>query len=252
MIDQHEEQPLAAIVLAAGQGTRMRSALPKVAHLCAGRALVRWALDAVEGAGAQRIVVVVGHGAEMVKALIPGVQTALQAEQRGTGHAVLCALPALADYTGPVLVTYGDCPLMTASTLKRLADVQRETSAAMVVLTFSTTDKGYGRIVRDVKTGEVLRIVEQKDCTPEEDAITECNAGFYCFDKAALARALAQVQPNNAQGEYYLTDVLAILRGEGLRVEACAAANQEECAGVNTPEQLALAEQALLARGAGA
>ena len=241
-------RPLAAIVLAAGQGTRMKSDLPKVAHLCAGRSLVRWAVDAVVAAGATRVVTVIGHGADLVRELVPETSFALQAERKGTGHAVSCALPSLADYHGPVLVTNGDSPLITAATLTRLADAQRETGAAMVALTFETTDQGYGRIVRDPETGYVLRIVEQKDCTPEEAAITECNAGFYCFDKDALEAALARVTPNNAQGEYYLTDVLAICRAEGKVVLACKADNFDECRGVNTPEQLAVAEGLLLER----
>ena len=246
--------PPAAVILAAGEGKRMHSDLPKVAHLCAGRPLVRWVVDAARAAGARPIVVVVGHGADLVRGLVPDAETAFQERQRGTGDAVRCALPALADdagnpYPGPVLVLNGDSPLITPETLMGLADAQRDTGAAMVALTFIAADPfGYGRIVRDADTGEVLRIVEQKDATPEEAAIDECNAGFYCFDGAALADALSRLTTDNAQGEYYLTDVLEICRAAGRRVVPYPAAAAAECLGVNTPRQLEFVEDVMMAR----
>ena len=246
--------PPAAIILAAGEGKRMHSDLPKVAHLCAGRPLVRWVVDAARAAGASPIVVVVGHGADIVRALVPDTETAFQAERRGTGDAVRCALPALTDeagrpYPGPVLVLNGDSPLITPETLAGLAALQRDSGAAMVALTFKAENPfGYGRIVRDGVTGEVLRIVEQKDATPEEAAIDECNAGFYCFDGAALADALSKLTTDNAQGEYYLTDVLEICRASGRRVMPFPAANAAECLGVNTPQQLEFVEDVMTSR----
>ena len=236
------DTPLAAIILAAGQGKRMHSDLPKVAHMCAGKPLVRWVIEAARAAGAEPVVAVVGHGADVVRALVPDAVCALQPAQRGTGDAVRCALPALeaAGFAGPVLVLNGDSPLVSADTLKRLADVQVQTGAAVVALTFMAENPfGYGRILRDAATGDVLRIVEQKDATPEEAAITECNAGFYCFDMAALSDALGRLTSDNAQGEYYLTDVLELSRAAGRRVVACVADDPAECLGVNTAEQLA-------------
>ena len=246
--------PPAAVILAAGEGKRMHSDLPKVAHLCAGRPLVRWVVDAARAAGASPIVVVVGHGADLVRELVPDAETAFQAERRGTGDAVRCAMPALADdagnpYPGPVLVLNGDSPLITPETLTGLAATQRETGAAVVALTFIAVNPfGYGRIIRDADTGEVLRIVEQKDCTPEEAAIDECNAGFYCFDGVALADALSQLTTDNAQGEYYLTDALEICRAAGRKVVPFPAANAAECLGVNTPQQLEFVEDVMTER----
>ena len=251
--------PPAAVILAAGEGKRMHSDLPKVAHLCAGRPLVRWVVDAAREAGASPIVVVVGHGADLVRELVPDAETAFQAERRGTGDAVRCALPALADeagnpYPGPVLVLNGDSPLITPETLMGLAATQRDTDAAVVALTFIAANPfGYGRILRSPETGEVLRIVEQRDCTLEEAAIDECNAGCYCFDGAALADALTRLTTDNAQGEYYLTDVLELSRAAGRKVMPYPAADAAECLGVNTPAQLEFVEDVMgerLARAA--
>ena len=241
----------AAVILAAGQGKRMHSDLPKVAHLCAGKPLVSWVADAARAAGANPVIAVIGHGADVVRRLVPDLTFALQPEQRGTGDAVRCAMPALRDagFSGPVLVLNGDSPLITPATIRRLADTQAATGAAMVALTCNLENPfGYGRIIRDAETGDVLRIVEQKDCTPEEAAITECNAGFYCFDSEALADALSRLTSDNAQGEYYLTDVLELSRAAGRRVVACMAEDLTECLGVNTPEQLAAAEAVMQER----
>ena len=237
---------LAAVILAAGQGKRMKSDLPKVAHLCAEKPLVNWAIDAARAAGATDVVAVVGHGADVVRGLVPEeVPCALQERQLGTGDAVRSALPALEarGFAGPVLVLNGDSPLITPETLQALTATQRETGAAVVALTCVLDNPfGYGRIVRDAQTGDVLRIVEQKDCTPEEAAITECNSGFYCFDYDALTDALSRLTSDNAQGEYYLTDVLELSREAGRRVVAYTAPDARECLGVNTPEQLAVVE----------
>ncbi len=243
--------PVAAVVLAAGEGKRMNSSLPKVAHLCAGKPLVRHVVDAARAAGADPMVCVVGHGAEVVSALVPDVTCALQPERKGTGDAVRCGLPVLeeAGFAGSVLVLNGDCPLISSETLASLAATQQQTQAAVVVLTFEVEDPfGYGRIIRDAATGDVLRIVEQKDATSEEAAVQECNSGFYCFDSQVLAEALTHLTADNAQGEYYLTDVLELARTAGHRVVACRAQSATECLGVNTPEQLARVEE-LMVRG---
>ncbi len=231
----------AAIVLAAGEGTRMRSDVPKVAHEILGVPLVRWVVDAAKAAGASRIVTVIGHGAEAVAALVPDTEIAVQDVQHGTGHAVKCAEAALSGFDGPVLVLAGDVPLLRAETLQRLVEMRSETGAACVVLTARFQDPtGYGRIVRDIDDG-VAAIVEHKDLAPEQLATDECNAGVYCFDAKALFSALERVTPANAQGEYYLTDTVAILRADGLDVEALTLSDADESHGINTRVQLAAA-----------
>ncbi|MBQ3105948.1 MAG: NTP transferase domain-containing protein [Eggerthellaceae bacterium] len=233
----------AAVVLAAGAGTRMKSEKPKVAHEVMGRPLVRWVIDAARAANVDRIVAVVGHKAEQVIPLVENdARIAVQAQQRGTADAVMAAAEELADFDGSLVVLSGDCPLITADTIRSLVKLREREQAAVVVLTMELENPfGYGRIIRD-ENGQVERIVEQKDASPEEAAVCECNSGFYCFDARALFEALQKVDSNNAQGEFYLTDVLAICRGEGRKVLALATADPSECLGVNTPEQLAEAE----------
>ncbi|MFT5356130.1 MAG: bifunctional UDP-N-acetylglucosamine pyrophosphorylase/glucosamine-1-phosphate N-acetyltransferase [Polyangiales bacterium] len=202
-----------AVVLAAGQGTRMRSELPKVLHSLSGRTLVSWAVGAALEGGANECVVVVGHGREAVEsdleARYPGrVRFAFQEEQRGTGHAVRCALEqALPDFEGQLLVTYGDCPLVTAETLRALFEAGAGRDCAILVAT-KKDPKGYGRMLR--KDGVVVGIREHKDCSPEELLIHEVNPGLYCFDAKFAADAIARLNDNNAQGELYLTDLIAM------------------------------------------
>ena len=234
----------AAIVLAAGAGTRMKSDKPKVAHEVLGKPLVAWVLDAADEAGVDRVVTVVGHKREQVIPIVEGrSEIAVQTEQKGTAHAVLSCADALAGFDGSVLVLSGDCPLITAKTMKALCDMREANDAAVVVLTMMMDDPfGYGRIIRD-DAGAVARIVEQKDATPEEAAVTECNSGFYCFDAEALFDALQKVGSDNAQGEFYLTDVLEISRNAGRAVLALPAKDPNECLGINTREQLAAVEE---------
>lgn len=234
----------AAIVLAAGAGTRMKSDKPKVAHEVLGKPLVGWVLDAAEAAGIDRVVTVVGHKREQVIPLVEDrAEVVVQEQQLGTAHAVLSCADALAGFEGSLLVLSGDCPLITASTMKALIDMREANDAAVVVLTMNVPDPtGYGRIIRD-EDGAVARIVEQKDATPEEAAVTECNSGFYCFDAKALFDALSQVGSDNAQGEFYLTDVLEISRNAGRAVLALPAKDPNECLGINTREQLAAVEE---------
>ena len=242
---------IAAIVLAAGAGTRMKSEKPKVDHEVLGKPLVNWVVDAAEEAGVTRIVAVVGHKREQVIPLVEDkANIVVQAEQRGTADAVLSCADELADFDGSVLVLSGDCPLITAATMRALAEMRERENAAVVVLTMRPEDPfGYGRIIRD-ENGAVARIVEQKDATPEEAAVDECNSGFYCFDAKALFDALKQVGSDNAQGEFYLTDVLEISRNAGRAVLAMEAADVSECLGINTPEQLAEIERIARERNA--
>lgn len=230
----------AAIILAAGAGTRMKSKKPKVVHEVLGRPLVRWVVEAAKGAGADRVVTVVGHLRDQVIPLVEEDTTVVvQKAQRGTADAVLAAKEALADFEGAVMVLSGDSPLIRPETIAEMAALREEHNAAVIVLTMELENPfGYGRIVRD-GAGEVARIVEQKDATPEEAAITECNSGFYCFDARDLFSALEQVDSNNAQGEFYLTDVLAIARAAGRPVLAYKTSEPAQCLGVNSRGQLA-------------
>ena len=239
-----------AIILAAGAGTRMKSKLPKVAHRIMGEPLVCYVMDAVaEAVELDKLVAVVGHGRE---AVIPLVQDAcevvVQEQQRGTADAVNSCRDAFAGVTGSVVVLSGDCPLITPETIHRLVERREQTGAAVVVLSMVPEDPfGYGRIVRTT-AGEFERIIEQKDCSPAQAQIAECNAGFYCFDAEYLFRALEQVSTDNAQGEYYLTDVIEIARHDGRVVEAMVSEDADECLGVNTRVQLAQATKILQRR----
>ncbi|WEK54274.1 MAG: bifunctional UDP-N-acetylglucosamine diphosphorylase/glucosamine-1-phosphate N-acetyltransferase GlmU [Candidatus Cohnella colombiensis] len=230
-----------AIVLAAGQGKRMKSKLYKVLHQVCDKPMVSHALDSVREAGCERIVVVVGHGADAVQEVLgDSVEYALQAEQLGTGHAVSQAAPLLGEEEGVTIVTYGDTPLVDPDTIKLMMALHLEQSAAATVLTANVSDPtGLGRIIRG-ETGEVLRIVEQKDCTKEEATITEINTGTYCFDNRKLFSALREVKNDNSQGEYYATDVIGILRDQGERISAYMCEDPTEAIGVN--DRLALGE----------
>ncbi len=246
---ERSQRPSAAIVLAAGKGTRMKSKKPKVAHDILGKPLVRWVVDAAAEAGVDPIVCVVGHQREQVEALLPASVTAVEQKAlAGTADAVASAKEALGGFEGSVVVLSGDCPLIHPETIAELIAVRERAQAACTVLTMEPPDPfGYGRIVR-AADGQVERIVEQKDATLEEAALTECNAGFYCFDAQALFAALDQVDANNAQGELYLTDTIGIFRAQGARVEAVVADAALECLGVNSRVQLAEATAAMAAR----
>ena len=239
----------AAIILAAGAGTRMKSKKPKVAHEVLGKPLVGWVIDAARAAGAERLVTVVGHMREQVIPLVEGAsQVVVQAEQRGTGHAVMMCEEALTGFEGSVVVLYGDTPLVTSGTIASLVRMREENAAAVVVLTMELDNPfGYGRIIRD-ESGQVARIVEQKDANAEEAAVRECNSGLYCFDAQALFEALGKIDTNNAQGELYLTDVLGICREAGRAVLALPATDVDECLGVNSRSQLAEATKVMQRR----
>ena len=237
-------RPAAVIVLAAGEGTRMKSAHPKVLHAIGGRTLLGHAIAAARGVDPQHLAIVVRHERDLVAAHIalvdPEAVIADQDEVKGTGRATECALDALpADLDGTVLVTYGDVPLLSAETLNHLLEVHAASQSAATVITARLPDPfGYGRIIR-AADGSVAGIIEQKDATDAQLEITEINSGLYAFDAVILRKALAQVGTDNSQGEKYLTDVLAIARGEGLRVSAHLIDDLWQTEGVNDRVQLA-------------
>lgn len=248
----------AGIVLAAGAGTRMKSKKPKVLHEILGRPLVKWPIAALHEAGIEDVTVVVGpEDAQVTEAVSEDAQVAIQQEKLGTGDAAKAAMASegLNSFHGSVVLVYGDCPLLSADTIRNLVDTRMREDAACVVLTFRVEEPfGYGRIIRedtfeaDIPQGGVVAIVEQKDATDAEVAVTECNSGFYCFDAQALRDALSQITNDNAQGEYYITDAVAILRDAGKKVVALETADPEECFGVNSRVQLAEATRVMQAR----
>ncbi|MFF0147976.1 bifunctional UDP-N-acetylglucosamine pyrophosphorylase/glucosamine-1-phosphate N-acetyltransferase [Amycolatopsis sulphurea] len=241
--------PLSTLILAAGEGTRMRSSTPKVLHPIAGRPLVEHAVRAAAGLQPQHLVVVIGHGRDAVGAELSRVGTALgrevttavQEEQKGTGHAVSCALHELPEgLTGTVLVSYGDVPLLDTETLGALLAEHNGSGNAVTVLTAVVADPtGYGRIVRDGE-GAVTAIVEHKDSTPDQLEITEINSGVYAFDAAMLTEGLSRLSTDNAQGELYLTDVLGIAREDGKGVGALVVDDPWVTEGVNDRVQLSV------------
>ncbi|WP_405018977.1 bifunctional UDP-N-acetylglucosamine diphosphorylase/glucosamine-1-phosphate N-acetyltransferase GlmU [Kitasatospora sp. NBC_00070] len=249
--------PAAVIVLAAGGGTRMKSkSLPKVLHPICGRTLVGHAVSAAQELTPDRLLVVVGHQRELVQAHLaechPDVRTAVQLEQKGTGHAVRIALAALAaeggEPDGTVVITTGDAPLLTGGTLAALVAAHVEQGNGVTVLTAVVPDStGYGRILRD-DAEAVAAIVEEKDATPAQRAIAEINSGVFAFDAKLLAEALAKVTTDNSQGEEYLTDTLGILRTAGHRVGAVVAADYRDILGINDRVQLAEARRILNSR----
>ncbi|MFD4136590.1 bifunctional UDP-N-acetylglucosamine diphosphorylase/glucosamine-1-phosphate N-acetyltransferase GlmU [Streptomyces goshikiensis] len=247
-------RPAAVVVLAAGEGTRMKSATPKVLHEICGRSLVGHVVAASRELDPAHLVVVVGHAREQVTAHLAAVdadvRTAVQYEQNGTGHAVRMALEELGGpIAGTVVVVCGDTPLLTGATLAQLTATHEADGNAVTVLTAEVPDStGYGRIVRDEATGAVTAIVEHKDATDAQRAIREINSGVFAFDGALLADALGKVRTDNSQGEEYLTDVLGILREAGHRVGAAVGADHRQILGINNRVQLAEARALLNAR----
>lgn len=234
---------LFAVVLAAGKGTRMKSSLYKVLHPVCGKPMVDHVVGNMETLGAKEIVTVVGHGAEMVKDTLGDRSTyVVQEEQLGTAHAVQQAERALEGREGTTIVICGDTPLITPATIEQLMQTHQEAGAKATILTAIVEDPtGYGRILRgsdDLVSG----IVEQKDATPEQQNVKEINSGTYCFDNKALFEALKKVDNNNSQGEYYLTDVISILKEQGEAIAAFAAADADELLGVNDRVALSQAE----------
>ncbi|MDH6364814.1 bifunctional UDP-N-acetylglucosamine pyrophosphorylase/glucosamine-1-phosphate N-acetyltransferase [Enterococcus sp. PF1-24] len=230
-----------AIILAAGKGTRMKSKLYKVLHQVAGKPMVEHIINRVIEIQPTEIVTIVGHGAEAVQSQLgERSQYALQAEQLGTGHAVMQAAEFLQGKPGTTLVISGDTPLLTAQTLDNLFEYHQGKNASATILTaHAENPAGYGRIIRD-RVGIVERIVEQKDATEQEARVQEINTGTYCFDNQKLFEALEKIGTNNAQGEYYLTDIIEILKNAGDAIAAYQTADFQESLGVN--DRIALAE----------
>lgn len=241
------QEDMKVVIMAAGEGTRMRSSLPKVLHQAAGKCLVEWVADAAR-AVTEKPVLIYGNGGEAIRERFGEVFTyALQAQRLGTGHAVMAAREQIAGskYT---IVLAGDMPLVRPETIKRLAEEAVAADCDCMLLTASPEKTpAYGRIVRDAQ-GKICRIVEDKDATPEQKQIKELNISFYCFKTPALLEALDQLKPENAQHEYYLTDCIQVLYEAGKEVRSIDIGDMQECMGVNTRVQLAEAEAALRAR----
>jgi bifunctional UDP-N-acetylglucosamine pyrophosphorylase/glucosamine-1-phosphate N-acetyltransferase/UDP-N-acetylglucosamine pyrophosphorylase len=238
-----------AIILAAGQGKRMASDLPKVLVPVCGRPMIRYVIDAVRGSGIQRIVVVIGYRGELVRQELAGeagVEFAEQTEQLGTGHAVMMCRDHLAKHTGPVLILAGDSPMVQVSSLQALlAEFEANRPAYLLGTGSKLNPAGLGRIVRD-ENGKFLGIIEEKDATPEQRAITEVNLSTYLFRPDALLAALGQLTSNNAQGEYYLTDCPSVLIKAGERVDAHSVLQPCESLSINTAEELAVVEDEMM------
>lgn len=239
---------LSAIILAAGEGTRMKSKMPKVLHTVLGRELLNHVIDSAKSAGTERICVVIGHKGDEVKEKIGDcVEYVEQKERLGTGHAVMQA-DGFIQEEGDVLVLYGDTPLITGETLKRLIDTHRKENNGVTILSAIVENPaGYGRIIRDEK-GNFLKNVEHKDASEEELKVNEINGGMYCFKAKLLKEALKELTNNNSQKEYYLTDTLEIILSKGHRVNALVVEDSDEILGVNSRVQLAQVTQIMKRR----
>lgn len=239
---------LKAVILAAGQGTRMKSKLPKVVHRVLGKCMVEHVIAAAQEAGAEEICVVVGHGADVVKESITAPVTfVMQDKQLGTGHAVKCARDFIGT-DGQTLILVGDTPLITGATLQKLVDTHRKAGNAITVLSSTVENPaGYGRIIRDEKGGFV-KSVEHKDATDKERECREINSGLYIFNSKELYEALDELTNDNAQGEYYLPDTLTVIKEKGFLVDAMVTEDFTEIEGVNSRVQLAYAEEVMRRR----
>ncbi len=237
-----------AIILAAGKGTRMESDLPKVLHKVCGQTMVHYTIQAAKDAGATDVIVIVGYQGQLVKReIIDYVEYAEQREQLGTGHAVMCARDHIGS-EGDTVVLCGDTPLITADTIIKLREKHRHESNGVTVLSAILEDPtGYGRIIRD-QDGSFLKIVEHKDCTEEQLQVKEINSGMYVFNSEALSFSLDKLTNDNAQGEYYLTDTIQIIKSTGLKVNAMPVEDVNEILGVNTKAQLQEAERIMTER----
>ena len=229
-----------AVILAAGKGTRMKSDLPKVLHEIKGKPLLSYVLDVAKGAGAKKIIVIIGHQAQRVREHFAdcGCVFVKQEPQLGTGHAVLQAKKELNDYNGLTLIICGDVPLLKPETINNLIKEHVKTDSCLTVLTTIVPDAhGYGRIVKDKKS-DIEKIVEQLDATEKEKKISEINAGIYCVNTPFLLSALEKIENKNNKQEYYLTDIVEIARRECRKAHACVTNDYIEVMGINTPDEL--------------
>lgn len=248
--DIMHSKPPVAVILAAGKGKRMNSDLPKVLHQLGGKPMVEYVIDSAREAGAERIVLVVGHRWQQTQSYLKHlkVEFVVQREQLGTGHAVLQTEELLSGFEGEVLILCGDVPLLRAGTLKNLLEEHKRKKAAATVLTAVLEDpSGYGRIMRDQR-GMVQGIVEDKDASADQKKVSEINTGTFCFDKTSLFSVLERVRCNNEQGEYYLTDTVKLLLDQKLTVWAVTASDPYETLGINSLEELKRVEEILAAR----
>jgi bifunctional UDP-N-acetylglucosamine pyrophosphorylase/glucosamine-1-phosphate N-acetyltransferase len=233
----------AAIILAAGKSTRMKTDLPKVMQEICGRPMLAYVIDACRGADISRLHLVVGFGKEAITKAFstePGIRFAEQPEQNGTGHAVAMCADAFTNFVGDVIVIAGDMPMIRSQTLRTLLDGHRASASEASMATTCLNDPtGYGRIIRDAD-GQFQRIVEHRDCDSEQLKITEVNPSYYCFDAQALFKALPEIKPDNAKGELYLTDVLPIIRRRGRPVRAATCVPADDAVGINSPAELAM------------
>lgn len=238
----------AAIILAAGKSTRMKTEWPKVLHEICGQPMLAYVLSACRDAGVDRLLVVVGHGKEEVVAHFSeqsDVKWVEQTKQKGTGHAVLCCREALMDFDGSVLVIAGDMPLVRRETLANLLETRQNCGDAVVIATTVLEDPdGYGRIVRN-EAGKLQAIVEDRDCTPEQKTIREVNPSYYCFDCRRMFEALESIRPDNVKGEYYITDAVHILRDLGGGASAIETVPAEDAMGINSRLDLAVVGRAM-------
>ena len=248
---------LKCLILAAGKGTRMASDLPKVLHKVCDKPMVVYPLQAAAAAGAEESCVIIGYKGSLVKSEVESyirigeikepISFAEQKEQLGTGHAVKCAADFIG-VDGNVMIICGDTPLITGETLKKLVDTHVKSGNGVTVLSAILPDAtGYGRIIRD-QAGAFQKIVEQKDCNEKEAAVKEINSGMYIFNSEALTVSLGRITNNNAQGEYYLTDTIALIKDAGMKVGAVPVDNNDEILGVNTRTQLEVAEKIMSER----
>ena len=240
---------LTAIILAAGKGTRMESSLPKVLHKVCGCSMLEHVLNAAEAAGCRDNVVVLGHGAELVREIIEDrARIVLQKKQLGTGHATLQAADILNNFTGTVMILCGDTPLLEAAELRKFYEEHIQSGATATIMTAMMDEPfGYGRILRDDK-GDVTGIVEEKDATDKQKQIKEINVGVYCAEAPLLFEVLRTLTNKNRQGEYYLTDIVAVLCAMRKKVGSVVTADTEMIMGVNTRQQLAEAEKIMQCR----
>ncbi|MCL2118995.1 MAG: NTP transferase domain-containing protein [Planctomycetaceae bacterium] len=237
-----------AVVMAAGKGTRMKSELPKVLCEVCGRPMIEYVLDTLENAGIDRILVVIGYRGELVREMLahrPKLEYCEQREQKGTGHAVMMARPALANYDGPLLVLAGDCPMIQRESIEAMfAEYDREPAACVMGTAYKDDPAGLGRIIRDAD-GQFQKIVEEKDATDAERQITEVNMSYYLFRTPDLLGVLDLLKTDNAQGEYYITDAPAVLLSQGKKVVALPVLKPIEGLGINHAEELAAVDQAM-------
>ncbi|MBN2416239.1 NTP transferase domain-containing protein [bacterium] len=242
-------RPVMAVILAAGKGTRMKSDKAKVLHTILGKPLVGYVIDACRKGGVDRIMLVIGHQADLVRSVIgDGVEYALQERQLGTGHALLTAAETAGAYSGDVLVLVGDAPFLTGEILARLIERHRDTNAAATMMTaVIDPPPAYGRIIRDNR-GRVVRIVEDRDATEAEKRITEVNTSHYCFDADRVFPLLSALSTDNDQGEYYLTDIIELLTARGQLIETLTVDDPDVLKGINTVAELKAAEDLLRRR----